>query len=334
MYDKKREQYVYTEDVWLNLLKEQQNGFRNERLKQLIQSVCKHMGKSNEHHYNHKKNRNFNKFGSSSSKSTSKVTSRSGSRSGSSSVYKESTSFRSVKKDAIDIRGLLNRITDMTYDTIETRVLSIFENIIRDKSVIHDELMKIKKQKELFDRVVVEGSNNTLYIHLYARLIYKLFQYDETNIDLFIDTIETLKTNINQVKSIENITDYDVLCEINKENDMIKGFCILCLNLFSKVDLIEQSIHIKNCIYQYIVYLFDMLRICIDNQNIDKMNSICGFIHKMFLMEYSDMASFIQYDVDKDGIIVNQLEYCVNKSEDYVRCNMKLNDVFVIFHNT
>lgn len=326
MYDKKREQYVYREDVWCDLLKQQQNGFINERLRQLIQSVCKHMWKGNEHHYNHKKNKNFNKLGSSSSRISSK------SSSGSSSSYRGSSSFRSVKKDT-DIRGLLNKITDITYDKIEKHVLSVFENLVQDNSVIHEEL-GMSKQRQLFDRVILEGSNNTLYIHLYARLIYKLFRFDETNIRFFIDKIDTIKTSINEVKSIENITDYDILCEINKENDMMKGFCILCLNLFSKTESIEQPVDIRNCIYMYIVYLFDLLKTSIDNADVDKMNSVCGIIHKMFLMEYTDMASFIRYDTNKGGVVASNLEYCVNKSEDYIRCNMKLNDVFVIFHNT
>lgn len=313
MYDKKRFNYVYTEEIWTNLLT-QQNGFKNERLRQLIQSVCKNIVKA----HDYKKTRRIQRD-------------HSGSSNGHYGFSGKSNTFRKTMNKTVDIYGLLNKLTDITYNKLEPEILSIFRG---EHVYIQNNLNDILYDEESMKKVIHEACNNTLYIHLYVKLLVRIFEIDKHYIQVFYDMIHHFKEKVFKVRSIDNINDYDLLCEINKENDTIKGFCILCLNLFQSVKSKSFMIECNDKIYEFIIYIFDILRENIDKKDTDKVNSICGFVHKMFLMEHSGLSSFIIYDRKKENKLLNKLEVCINISEEYIRCNMKLNDVFVIFHNT
>lgn len=334
MYDKKRELYVYSENVWRDLLKQNQKSFHNERLKQLIQSVMKNIDKHHFHgdtrknghghghghgnghghgkryHHNHNnniKNLSHKSFG--------------GSR------------FKSTKtREHSDIYGLLNKLTETTYNKIKSEFLVIFSNKEHVEKTNQNNIQNnIQNNKNIFSIVIQESCNNILHVHLYAKLIYEIIVHRRECLEYYKEKMFEFKEKVIKSKSIDSISDYDILCKINKENECIKGFCILNFCLFIYL-CSNTCFHVDEPkhLYDFIGYLFECLENSIDNEEIERMNAICGFVHKMFVLESHEIKIFISKDKEHDNKIVKILERSIEKCSKYIRCHMKLTDIHMI----
>lgn len=330
MYDKKREQYVYSESIWSELLKQNQKSFNNERLKQLIQSVMKNIEKHN-FHGESRKNGNGKEYGKRSYHHNKHM--RGNNTRQDKEKYKEKgnksfggTRFKSIKtREYSDIYGLLNKLTYTTYDKIKSEFLQVFSNNEMDN--LENE-KNIKNKQSIFSIIIQESCNNILHIHLYAKLIYEIIIHHRECLDYYKERVYEFKEKVKQSQSIESITDYDILCKINKENECIKGFCILNLRLFIYL-CINSSFqeHDTNILYDFIGYLFESLESCIDKGEHERMNAICGFVHKMFVLESNEIYIFINKDKENEDRITNILNKSIEKCSMYIRCHMKLTDI-------
>ena len=144
------------------------------------------------------------------------------------------------QKEGIDnlidnIKGEINKLTDMTYDTQIEKICDILNNLASNESFGDDDRNRVGEV--IFDI----ASSNKFYSKIYA----KLFAYINAKFD-FMDGVFNL-TKKNYMSKLTNIEtcdakkDYEKFCQINKENENRKALSSFFVNLM-KEGVISTSI--------------------------------------------------------------------------------------------
>lgn len=139
-------------------------------------------------------------------------------------------------KSLDDIRGLLNKITDETYDEMKNGIFNIIDISIKNKETM-TYLDFTKVIEFVFDIV----GSNSFYSEMYASFLCdfisrdgELYEWTKDHISILLSPIYDIKINANDIRIGDADKDYDEFCEINKENDrrrnLVKFFCDLVMN--------------------------------------------------------------------------------------------------------
>jgi len=199
------------------------------------------------------------------------------------------------KKEGIDgkiddIRLNLNKITDKTYGNI----YKIIFDIIKDITSKND-LEKIGEA--IFDI----GSNNVFWSELYAKLYNQLIDEFPIMKVICYKNFITFKDILLNIRYCDSSKDYDLFCEINKENSKRKGLSKF-LSICAKYSIIEQSnmIEIINGLISYIE---------ININDSDKQNQMEEIVENLFIL-IDNCKDFINKDVFTD--IHQKLDYFAN----------------------
>ncbi len=131
-----------------------------------------------------------------------------------------------------NIRKILNKITEQTYQKLKNEFLCYYKSIYKDIS--SDDLNKINLY--IFESLVY---NNIPFNNLYSDLLNDLIVIDPKFTDILNDNLKIFYDVYKYVKLPESI-DYDEISKTNKHNDRYKclcGFYIFC----SKIKLVPEN---------------------------------------------------------------------------------------------
>lgn len=163
-----------------------------------------------------------------------KSTSRTKTTSVSASDWEALRSFKPTKKqetaegsDKIinDIRMMLNKVTQKTYETLKNNVI----NSIGECLEKHPNTMG-SLSKHFFDIVVRDRFLTDIYVDLYLALI-AFFPEFETH---FKNRVDIYRATIDTMKYADPEKDYDAYCDYVKVNDQRKAMTLFIIQLFKR----------------------------------------------------------------------------------------------------
>jgi hypothetical protein len=155
-----------------------------------------------------------------------------------------------IEKTLNDIRICLNKISQKNYDAIEGLLLESIELIFNTEN--SEESMK-KIAHHIFDI----ASSNKFFSEIYAR-IYKVLVSKYTIFQTILsDFVSLFITKLNDIKYVDQNTNYDEFCANNKINDSRKATSVFIVNLVKievlpKTDLLVLINSILDIILEYI----------------------------------------------------------------------------------
>ena len=110
-----------------------------------------------------------------------------------------------------NIRNNLNKLSEQTYDSISDDII----DQLRDYS---DEITE-EEMNRITENIFDIGSRNRFYTHLYAKF-YKDLIGHFTNFKVVMNERYTeLGNSMHNFRTCDEKKDYDLFCDINKEND-------------------------------------------------------------------------------------------------------------------
>ena len=137
----------------------------------------------------------------------------------------------------INIRKILNKITDQNYDKLKNEILCYYKSIFDDKKNL-DKIDLNKINIFIFDSLVY---NNIIFNNLYSDLLYNLININSEFSDILNNYLEIFYNVYKFIKIPKSTYSYDEITEINKHNDKYKCLCRFYIFCF-KVNLIPSEI--------------------------------------------------------------------------------------------
>ena len=143
--------------------------------------------------------------------------------------------------EIVNIRSLLNMMTEKNY--IEKK-MAIKE--LLDKIYSNGDLDNI----QLISNIICDiASENRFYSEIYATLYNELCSNNPIMLTILTNRIEHYMDCFKEQK-LADLSDYDQLCKLNKENDRVKAFSSFIMNIV-KIGTIN-----ANCIIELVNKLF------------------------------------------------------------------------------
>lgn len=217
-----------------------------------------------------------------------------------------------IEKKYDELRSLLNKLTDDTYEEIKNTIISTINTHIGaetghsyyDFAVIIEFVFEIVK-------------TNAFYSKLYANFIYDLFQVDASFVDWFqanfsslIASLYGIELHKNDIRIGNAEKDYDDFCEINKENEERRNLAVFFCDMkhknsdyFVKKDKMYEAA-------EYVVKYYDLFLNYGEN---DEAQEQCAEACELFCILYKNLLMTPHVDETLVAMI-RQLspEMCVN----------------------
>ena len=187
---------------------------------------------------------------------------------------------KGIELDIVNIKLNLNKLTDKTYDKILQNVIDII-----DKNKENNK----NNELEIIGKAIFQiGSTNKFWSTLYARLYHDLINKFPFMNDICKKNFNTFKEILLNIRYVDPKDNYDLYCEINKENEERKGlskFLAICTNrkiilkkdmmeiihgLFNYIDINLNSIENKNQIEEIVENLYILLNNLLSSIKEDK----------------------------------------------------------------
>ena len=137
------------------------------------------------------------------------------------------------QKEGIDklidnIKGEINKLTDMTYDTQIEKICEILNDLVSSDSFVDNDRNKVGEV--IFDI----ASSNKFYSKLYAKLfahVNKKFDFMDGVFDL---TRKNYMSKLTNIETADSKKDYEKFCQINKDNENRKALSSFFVNLMKE----------------------------------------------------------------------------------------------------
>jgi hypothetical protein len=140
------------------------------------------------------------------------------------------------KKDGIDkiydeLRNLLNKITDETYDYIKRELFSTIDNFVNNTVYSYGDFGIIIQF--IFNIVMNNSFYSKLYSELLISILYKkeLEVWFENNYESLFSTLFGVKYKVNDIVCCDPDEDYEKYCQVNKINEQRRNLAIFFSNL-------------------------------------------------------------------------------------------------------
>ena len=124
------------------------------------------------------------------------------------------------------IRGNLNKLTAKNYDEIYKDIAKILKNLVNLKTS-EEELEKVGKS------IFEIGSVNKFWSKLYAKLYKNLINEFPIMNEIYKKNFNSFMSVFENIRFIEKSGDYDLLCEVNKENEKRRGLSSFFVHLMN-----------------------------------------------------------------------------------------------------
>jgi hypothetical protein len=183
-----------------------------------------------------------------------------------------------VEKNINEIRILLNKISDKTYDIHKEAIIQKINDISSHEN--NEDLKRIALV--LFDIAKSNKFYSEIYAKLYKELIDK-FPYFNDIIEPFINQF---MDSLNLLEYVDANVNYDGFCNYNKMNENRRSAMTFIVNLMKNgiklpIDILDIIIHFQNLAIKYI-----------DEPNrlneIDEITEILSIVIGMIHMNYKD----------------------------------------------
>ena len=117
-----------------------------------------------------------------------------------------------IEKEMENIRSQLNKITAKNYADIRGEIIKILKRVV-EMEAKEDELERVGAS------IFEIGSVNTFWSKLYANLYKDLLENFPIMNQIYRRNFDTFIQLFNNIRYVDSEKDYDLFCEINKENE-------------------------------------------------------------------------------------------------------------------
>tara|TARA_Y100000768_G_scaffold101385_1_gene74149 strand:- start:3765 stop:4718 length:954 start_codon:yes stop_codon:yes gene_type:complete len=149
-----------------------------------------------------------------------------------------------IKKEGIDasidnIRKLLNKISNQSYDILQQQIIKEISTITENKDPEGDILVELHK---VGDAIFNIASSNGFYSEMYAKLYKSLMENFSFMENIFDKNYKVFGEIFKTIEYCNPDTDYNKFCEINKTNEKRRAVSLFYVNLMKENIIPEESI--------------------------------------------------------------------------------------------
>lgn len=206
-----------------------------------------------------------------------------------------------IDADIDQIRLLMNKLTDKTFLDIKDKINEKIDKIFSE-DISEENIMKLGNM--LYDL----SSSNKFYSKIYAELFTELVSNYEWLKSLFYDKYETLFEQYSTVQYVDPDKDYDMFCDINKQNEKRRA-----VTAFYKNVAINGLIA-KDGITSILIQLLKLVLNLIDTSN--KKNEVDELTENIAILFDTDVIDE-SYLVNEDNILGTIAKLAKSKTTDY-----------------
>jgi len=206
-----------------------------------------------------------------------------------------------IDADIDQIRLLMNKLTDKTFLDIKDKINEKIDKIFSE-DISEENIMKLGNM--LYDL----SSSNKFYSKIYAELFTELVSNYEWLKSLFYDKYETLFEQYSTVQYVDPDKDYDMFCDINKQNEKRRA-----VTAFYKNVAINGLIA-KDGITSILIQLLKLVLDLIDTSN--KKNEVDELTENIAILFDTDVIDE-SYLVNEDNILGTIAKLAKSKTTDY-----------------
>lgn len=171
------------------------------------------------------------------------------------------------QKEGIDklidnIKGEINKLTDMTYDTQIEKICEILNDLVSNESFVDNDRNKVGEV--IFDI----ASSNKFYSKLYAKLFAHVNEKFDFMDGVFDLTRKNYMSKLTNIETVDAKKDYEKFCQINKDNENRKALSSFFVNLM-KEGVIKTTL-----IFEIINSLLDKLNENLNSETSDVVDQL------------------------------------------------------------
>jgi|LakMenE18May11ns_1017448.scaffolds.fasta_scaffold9908582_2 hypothetical protein len=206
-----------------------------------------------------------------------------------------------VDLDIDQIRLLMNKLTDKTFLDIKDKINEKMDSILSE-DISEENIMKIGNM--LYDL----SSSNKFYSKIYAELFAELVTNHEWLRTLFYDKYDNIFEQYKNVQYVDPDKDYDMFCDINKQNEKRRSVTAFYKNLAIN------GLIAKDGIIAMLVKLLQLVLELIDTPN--KKNEVDELTENIAILFDNDVIDNL-YIVNEDSILDTIIKLAKSKTSDY-----------------
>jgi hypothetical protein len=206
-----------------------------------------------------------------------------------------------IDADIDQIRLLMNKLTDKTFldirDKINEKIDKIFSEDIREENI-----MKIGNM--LYDL----SSSNKFYSKIYAELFAELVSNCEWLKSIFYNKYENLFEQYNTVQYVDPDKDYDMFCDINKQNEKRRAVTAFYKNLAINGLIAKNGI--TSILIQLIKLVLDLIETSNKKNEVDELTENLAILFDIDVIDETCL-------VNEDTILGTISKLAKSKTTDY-----------------
>lgn len=220
------------------------------------------------------------------------------------------------QKEGIDklidnIKGEINKLTDMTYDTQMEKICDILNNMSSNESFNDDD--KNKVGEVIFDI----ASSNKFYSKNYAKLFAHINKEFDFMDGVFNLTKKNYMSKLTNIETVDAKKDYEKFCEINKENENRKALSSFFVNLM------KEGVIDTNIVFEIANSLMDKLNNNLKNDTTEIIDQLSENISIIVCESWDHFTDNDEYD-DECSSLLDRIQYVsLLKSRDYTGLSNK-----------
>ena len=200
------------------------------------------------------------------------------------------------------IRSLLNKISDINFKEIHSSLTGLISSVLL---LNKDDVELIHISTLIFEL----ASTNSFYSKLYANLFTKLLNDFEFLRSCFNDTFNSYKDIFSSFRSNSDTSkDYNLYCQINKENDKRRALSKFFVNL-----AINKIINEEEILSFIELFLQKIAELTKDENNTELVNEIVENIYILYQKDFIKNVSNKEH-LEKIYIKINFYTQCETKN--------------------
>jgi len=149
----------------------------------------------------------------------------------------ETTKFDEVKdeieKSLNDIRGLLNKLSESTYDTIKDDVMLLIIEL-ESKNLLNIDNDENNMWKRMSELIMNTSCSNAFYSKQYVRLLKDISIKYSSITDGFSEILDKCMSDFYTIEYTDPEDDYDQFCKNNKDNLKRRALSTFVCNLYKE----------------------------------------------------------------------------------------------------
>jgi hypothetical protein len=132
-----------------------------------------------------------------------------------------------IETNINELRMMLNKLTQKNYDELLNKIKMMLNNLIESKASEED-LLKVSKS------IFEIGCMNKFWSKLYAKLYKDLIRDFPLMNEIYKKSFKSFINVFENIRTVDNNDDYELLCEINKENTKRKSLSSFFVHLMNE----------------------------------------------------------------------------------------------------